>query len=121
VGAAEHPDTAREGLIVEILILILWALASARITRLLIRDEITDFIRVWVFRRWSPQSKAGYFATCPWCVGMWLALATAPYVVWINGWSWWLYPIVAFAGSYTTGILAERVESDEDIEVEIVD
>lgn len=105
----------------ELLILGLWLLAAARLTRLLIRDEITDFIRVRVFTRWGPKGRAGYFVTCPWCVGMWVSLASAPYVIWLTEWSWWLYPLLAGTGSYVTGILAERAESDEDIEVEIVE
>lgn len=105
----------------DLLILGLWVVALARATRLLIRDEITDFIRVWVFTRYGAESKAGYFVTCPWCVGLWLSLASTPYVIWLTGWSWWMYPLIAGAGSYVVGILAERVESDEDIEVEIRD
>lgn len=103
------------------LILGLWVVALARLTRFLIRDGITDFIRVWVFGRYGAHSMAGELAICPWCVGLWLSLASTPYVIWLTEWSWWLYPLIAGAGSYVVGILAERVESDEDIEVEIRD
>lgn len=102
------------------LILGLWVLALARLTRLLIADEITDGIRARVFTRYGQHSRQGYFATCPWCVGLWLSLATTPYAIWLTGWSWWLYPLIAGAGSYVVGIFASRIEPDDDAEIEII-
>jgi hypothetical protein len=98
-----------------------WVLALARVTRLMTKDEITDFLRVWIYGRWGESSTAGYFATCPWCWSMWLGFGTA-WVVWLAAdWPWYLYPLVALSGSYLVGVSAENLESDEHVEVEIVE
>lgn len=99
----------------------LWVLALARVTRLLTRDEITDFIRAWVFGRWGFESKLGYFVRCPWCVSMWLSFATLWPVFILTGADWRLYPFTALAGSYVVGVFAENLESDDDFDVEIQD
>jgi len=50
------------------------ALAVYRITRLLIEDEITTDLRNAWFERHDPSTtKLGYLATCPWCMGFWVA------------------------------------------------
>jgi hypothetical protein len=100
----------------------LWVLALARVTRLLTQDEITDFIRVWVYGRWGKDSSPGYFATCPWCVSMWLGFAFA-WIVWLPGGELpgYLYPLIALTGSYLVGLMASNLEPDEDIDVEIMD
>lgn len=96
----------------------LWVFALARVTRLLTRDEITDFLREWIFGRWGEASKIGYFSTCPWCVSMWLGFATA-WVVWLPGWlPGYLYPLIALTGSYLVGIMASNLEPDDEFEIE---
>ena len=50
------------------------ALAVARITRLVVDDEILDDFRNRVFERFHPQqSKIGYFLTCHACTSVWAA------------------------------------------------
>lgn len=71
------------------LVLILGA-ASYRLTRLLVRDSITDRFRQaiarWAFdqtqERWrSPfRQRVSYFTTCPFCVGVWVSAGV---------WVWW--------------------------------
>lgn len=52
------------------------ALATARLTRLITKDSITDRLR-WPIIRGSAQGQlpewCGEFIRCPWCVGMWAA------------------------------------------------
>lgn len=44
-------------------------LATYRITRLIVNDTITEFIRVKIpFERWY-----GELIRCPWCTGVWVA------------------------------------------------
>jgi len=51
-------------------------LATYRLTRLIMRDEITEPIRNEVWRRLPPErSHAGYLLTCEWCLSIWTASA----------------------------------------------
>ncbi len=98
----------------------LWALALARLTRLIVADRLTDFLRVWAYRRSKgAETYLTYFLQCPWCVSMWLGFGTA----WVI---WWhpapvLYILAALAASYLVGLMASNLEPDDDIEVEIED
>jgi hypothetical protein len=52
------------------------ALATFRLTRLLVEDEIAEPIRRRVWKRFDPQeTKVGYLFTCPWCVSIWVGAA----------------------------------------------
>jgi hypothetical protein len=103
----------------DLIVLGLWMMALARLTRLLTQDEITDFIRVWVYRKWGEESTAAYFSTCAWCVGLWLSLATTWYALMLTQWTWVLYPILALGGSYFAGVSATNLEGDDDMEIEV--
>lgn len=83
-------------------------LATYRVTKLVIDDEITAEIRDAILKRVSPQSKIAYFLSCPWCVSVWAGLAVFslrrldPYA---------LADIVsgALAASAVTGLIEERL------------
>lgn len=98
-----------------ILTLILWALALARLTRLINADEITDPLRLAVMRKTGPESKWAYFLQCPWCISMWLGFITAALPIGLTGLSWWLLPLVALAGSQVTGLLAQLDQEELEI------
>lgn len=54
--------------------LIILGLAVFRLTRLVVRDEITAEIRLKIWGRYPPdKSMAGYLFTCDWCMSIWLA------------------------------------------------
>jgi Protein of unknown function (DUF1360) len=58
------------------------ALATERLTRLVVDDEITADLREWVWKKYPPEStKIGYLLTCPFCASVWagglVALASA--------------------------------------------
>lgn len=70
-----------------VLTLIVAALAVARITRLLVRDQLTISYRRWVINRWGENGKMGYLVHCPWCTSIWVALPIMPIAVfWPNRW-----------------------------------
>lgn len=100
----------------------LWVLSLARVTRLIVADKLTDFLRIWAYRRSKgAETYLTYFLQCPWCVSMWLGFATA-WVVWLPGaLPGYLYPLLALAASYVVGIFASNLEPNDDIEVEIED
>lgn len=51
------------------------ALATFRLTRLVVDDEITQPLRDRVFARHDPDegSRVGYLISCPFCSAVWLA------------------------------------------------
>lgn len=93
------------------LLLLIYALAVARVTGLIVADTITEPIRDRIVG-WlddTPGSAGEWFAsliTCPWCAGMWVSLVAAPLV-----WFWgdspvMLVPALALAFSQVTGATA---------------
>lgn len=98
------------------LVLVLYALAVMRITRLINFDTIMDWLHTWIGSRFGPGSWQAEFAVCPWCIGMWVSLLTAWYPVWLLGLTWRLYPLIALAASMVTGLLARFSSEDTDLE-----
>lgn len=93
------------------LLLLIYALAVARVTGLIVADTITEPVRDRVIN-WlddTPGSAGEWFSsliTCPWCAGMWVSLVAAPLV-----WFWgdspvMLVPALALAFSQVTGATA---------------
>lgn len=126
-----------------VLVLSLYVLAVARLTRLVNYDAVFDPIRLRVFgranaaraavteasglgqvaraemlggglRRWNA---AVYFIGCPWCVGFWLALSTAILPVLVIGWPWWALFPVGLAASHLVGVFDFAADT-EDVEIE---
>jgi hypothetical protein len=70
--------------------ILLWAFAAARLTGLIALDELTAPLRHAAAAKFDPSSRwqrAGMYTIggfddtghgCPWCVGVWVAAATAP-------------------------------------------
>ena len=91
--------------------LLIYALAVARVTGLIVADSITeparDALLGWLDDR--PKTLGSFVAAlieCPWCAGMWVSLVAAPLV-----WFWgdspvMLIPALALAFSQVTGATA---------------
>lgn len=92
--------------------LLLAALATARLTRLITSDRLTERARLWVMTRvimWrGEESLLAYLITCPWCVSVYTGAAMA------GGWYAWggqrifTAATAALAFSYVTGWLTAR-------------
>jgi len=53
-------------------------LATHRVTRLVVDDELTKPIREYIWHNHPPdETKLGYFVTCPFCVSIWAGGAVA--------------------------------------------
>jgi hypothetical protein len=125
-----------------VLVLVLYTLAVARVTRLVNADTILDPFRIWLAGRVRANKTAAImtreralpgaesyddaaarwtvaleFTQCPWCVGMWAALAAAYLPVWLIGWPWWALLPVGLAASHLVGVSA-RFADTEDISIE---
>lgn len=52
--------------------LVTGALATYRLTRLVVEDELVSELREWVWKNHPPEeTKIGYFLTCPHCASVW--------------------------------------------------
>lgn len=98
-----------------------WALALARLTRLLTVDRITDFLRELA---WDPakgeDGMLWYLSRCAWCMSLWLGLLSAPGLLYLIGLSMWWTPVFALMGSWVVGVSAENFEGDGD-DIEIIE
>jgi hypothetical protein len=91
--------------------ILVYALAVARVTGLIVADSITEDARDaligWLDDR--PATLGSFIAAliqCPWCAGMWVSLIAAPLV-----WLWgdtpvMLIPALALAFSQVTGMIS---------------
>lgn len=83
--------------------------ATARLTRLGIEDTITQPFRDFLARR-SARSKVAFWFVqlfeCPWCLGMWIAMAMTAAAVASDGAGWYLWPATALSISYLIGVAA---------------
>lgn len=90
-------------------LLVIYALAVARVTGLITSDSITeparDALIGWLDDR--PNTLGSFLAAliqCPWCAGMWVSLIAAP-LIWQFGASpVMLIPAIALALSQVTGM-----------------
>jgi len=91
--------------------LLIYVLAVARVTGLIVADTITeparDALVSWLDDR--PRTLGSFVADligCPWCMSVWVGLAAAP-LVWFYGSSpVMLIPALALAFSQVTGATA---------------
>lgn len=98
--------------------LLVYALATARVTGLLAYDEITRPLRENAVRRLNP-ARRGHRAVayllggadddadgCPWCLSVWVAAAVAPLVYFFGDHPGVLVPALALALSQISGMTA---------------
>jgi Protein of unknown function (DUF1360) len=53
-------------------------LATYRVTRLVVDDELTAPVREYIWKNHPPEeTRLGYFVTCPFCVSIWAGGAVA--------------------------------------------
>lgn len=121
----------------QLLILAIYVLAVARITRLINLDKIAAPLRDWVERKVTVHASiaerssdpdtatraqaahhrwdvAAYFVACPWCIGFWLSLVTGILPVALIGWPWWALFPVALAASHLIGVTARFAPDDDE-------
>ena len=110
--ATIHPMTAA------LITLALITLATARVTRIIVNDKIAEPLRTAILNRNGHDGWWTYLAHCPWCMGWWIAAASAALAWWPGGLDhtlhtpWWVgYPATWAAIAYTTGWLLTKGEA----------
>lgn len=92
----------------DIITLIIAALATARITRLVTTDRITQAPRHWAVRRLPRESLAAYLLVCDWCVSVYAGAGVgAAWWAWGDT-RWFTAASAALAFSYLSGALLSR-------------
>ncbi|MFK3734057.1 hypothetical protein ACI2LJ_27750 [Streptomyces sp. NPDC088090] len=95
-----------------LVLMVVMALATARVTRLVTRDRILQAPRRAVLRALPDDHLLAYLVVCDWCVSMYVGALAAVGGAWAGWWDWWLVPALAFAYSHVTGWLASREGED---------
>lgn len=92
--------------------LILAALATARITRMVTSDRITLAPRKWLLRRlvnrFGEDHLLPYMVVCDWCVSVYIAGGVTGAWVLAGSTLWFQAPAAALALSYAAGFLASK-------------
>lgn len=91
----------------DLITLLIGALATARLTRLVTTDRITAGPRSAILRRLPDGSLWAYLLVCDWCLSMYLGAGVAA-ALW--AWDWSVWPLAALAFSYMAGWLASKEE-----------
>lgn len=83
------------------------ALATHRLTKLVIDDKITEDVRNKVWEKYPPDTKVGYLISCPWCVSIYVGVGVAVLrQVAPGAWN----PLSrALAASSITGLIEEKL------------
>lgn len=86
------------------------ALATARITRLVTTDRITQAPRQWALRRLSSEGLLAYLIVCDWCASVYAGAGVVAVTVWGGTPGTWV--LTALALSYAAGWLAAREDGE---------
>lgn len=92
--------------------LILAALATARLTRMVTSDRITLALRRWLLRklvgRYGEDHLLPYLIVCDWCVSIYVGAGVTAAWVTVGETLWFQAPAAALALSYAAGFLASK-------------
>lgn len=80
------------------------ALACYRLTRLAVKDTISDGFRRRLAGRF--EGPLVTLATCPWCLGVWVAAVVVALTVFAP--LWWSYAASGLAFAAVAGYLSDR-------------
>lgn len=92
-------------------------LATARLTRLLTKDDLTIPMRTWIDAKFGPDSLISRMIWCYWCSGVWASMFTST-VAAAAAWQWWSWNLGAVIAGWmllvpATAYAASRVIDTE--------
>ena len=102
-------------------LLLVAGLATARVTRLVVKDEISKPLRALAHRLDPRTQHIAYIVTCPYCMGVWAAAGVVGLIciaIEVDNWGRWLAAVpvaimaVAQAGLWLTPRIPEDPGSD---------
>jgi hypothetical protein len=95
---------------VDAITLILLGLTTARLTRLVTTDVITEPARVAVIQRLGVDSKISYLINCDWCSSIYVGTGVASVWHFWGGSAWVMVPAVALSVSFVAGFLNSKAD-----------
>lgn len=93
---------------IDLVTVLVLALAVYRLSRLVVEDTVLEPFRTWVWKKFPPSTMVGYWFTCYWCTSIWFATLVV--------FSYMIVPVpttvisLVLALSAITGIIAARVD-----------
>lgn len=90
---------------IDLVLLILLAVAVARLCVLMVEDKITEFFRTWVKNRFGPEHLLTFGSVCPWCWSIWFAFPMT--FLTFPDYPTWPKILTALAVSYVASKLAD--------------
>lgn len=87
-------------------LLVVYALAVHRLTRLVVADELTAGLRERILLRVQGRPMLAYLVTCPWCISIWIAAAWVLLATLVPPVAWFAGAVLAF--STVAGLLAGK-------------
>lgn len=92
-------------------------LATARLTRLLTKDDLTIPMRAWIDGKFGPNSLASRMIWCHWCSGVWASLLTST-VAATAAWQWWSWNLGAVISGWLLLVPATAYAASRIIDME---
>lgn len=90
------------------LALLIGALLTARLTRLVTTDKITEPLRLRLLLHLPEDGLLAYLVHCSWCASVYVGAGVGVVGAWLGIWTWgWAAPL-ALSFSYVAGWLASR-------------
>ena len=89
---------------------LVYALAVARVARLVAEDKILEAPRIWVLAKLPEGSLLEYGITCQFCVSVWIGAVAAPVAYFWGMQPWFFVPALALAFSHFTVLTIQAVE-----------
>lgn len=89
----------------DLVLLVILAVAVARLCVLMVDDKITEFFRDWVKDKLGPDHLLTFGVNCPWCWSIWFAFPAT--FLTFPGQPVWTNILTALAVSYTASKLAD--------------
>jgi hypothetical protein len=93
--------------------LLAWG-ATARLTRLVNSDVLTETARDALLARFRADSKPHYLLTCPWCASIWIAVPVVLAAWAADGADWFNVPAAILTISYLYGLVASHLDADDE-------
>lgn len=87
-----------------------------RVTRLLVVDQITYWLRARIVVKLGPDNPVAYLVTCSWCLSVWIAAGIAALAYFYGDTRWWFLVALAGTASLLAGYSATWLDPAHDDE-----
>lgn len=90
--------------------MILLMLSTARITRFVTTDKLSEPLRVSAMKRLNPEGSLAYLIHCDWCSSIYVGAGVASVWHFWGDSGWTTAGLVALSASYAAGLLNSKAD-----------